>query len=117
MFGMGFMEILFIAVIAIIALGPDKLPNALVQMAKMFKKIKHGIDDAKSSLDSELHISQMKEEANSLKANLENTTMKLNSGLSDIVDETKQTKKPKRPKKSKTPKKQENIEFEKPKTK
>jgi len=33
MFGMGFTEILFIAVIAIIFLGPDKLPEAMVQIA------------------------------------------------------------------------------------
>ncbi len=108
MFGMGFMEILFIAVIAIIALGPEKLQNAIVQMVKMFKKIKHGIEDAKSSLDNELHISQMKEEASSLKANIENTTMSLNSGLDNIIEDEK----PKKIKKPKTPKKEANISFE-----
>jgi sec-independent protein translocase protein TatB len=57
MFGMGFMEILLIAIIAIIALGPDKLPTAMVQIAKFIKKLKSGLDDAKSTLDSELNIS------------------------------------------------------------
>jgi len=103
---MGFMEILFIAVIAIIALGPEKLPNALVQMAKTFKKIKHTIEDAKSSLDNELHISQMKEEASSLKANIHNTTMSLNSGMDNILNDDINKPKPK-----KKAKKQEKIDF------
>ena len=72
MFGMGFMEILLVAIIAIIALGPDKLPTAMVEIAKFLKKFKSGIDDAKSTLDSELNISDMKAEASKFKAQIEN---------------------------------------------
>ena len=71
MFGMGFMEIFLVAVVAIIALGPEKLPTAMVDLAKMFKKLKSGLDDAKSSLDEELKISDMKAEANKFKAQFE----------------------------------------------
>jgi len=73
MFGMGFMEILLVAVVAIIALGPEKLPSAMVDIAKMFKKFKGGLDEAKSSLDQELKISDMKAEANKFKAQFEET--------------------------------------------
>ncbi|PHR73877.1 MAG: twin-arginine translocase subunit TatB [Arcobacter sp.] len=72
MFGMGFMEILLVAIIAIIALGPEKLPTAMVEIAKFLKKFKSGIDDAKSTLDSELNISDMKAEASKFKAQIEN---------------------------------------------
>ena len=37
MFGMSFSEILVIAVIAVLVLGPDKLPSAMVQIAKFLK--------------------------------------------------------------------------------
>ncbi len=37
MFGMGFTEILMIAVVAILFLGPDKLPDAMVSVAKFIK--------------------------------------------------------------------------------
>lgn len=73
MFGMGFMEILLVAVVAIIALGPEKLPTAMVDIAKMFKKFKRGLDDAKSTLNEELKISEMKSEANKFKAQFEET--------------------------------------------
>jgi len=70
MFGMGFMEIFLILMVGIIALGPEKLPSAVVDIAKFFKKLKSGIDDAKSTIDSELHISQIKESAEQFKASV-----------------------------------------------
>ena len=71
MFGMGFMEIFLILVVAIIALGPEKLPNAAVEIARFFKKIKGGVEDAKATLDSELNLSELKEGAANLKSHLD----------------------------------------------
>jgi len=91
MFGMGFMEILLIAVIAIIALGPDKLPTAMVEIAKFIRKFKTGVEDAKSTLDNELNINEMKEEANKFKAQIEDAKSsvaldtKVDLGLDDIM--------------------------------
>jgi sec-independent protein translocase protein TatB len=70
MFGMGFMEIFLILVVAIIALGPEKLPTAAVDMAKFFKKIKGGIDDAKSTIDSELNLSELQDDVSTLKSQM-----------------------------------------------
>lgn len=67
MFGMGFLEIFLILVVAVIALGPEKLPNAAVDIAKMIRKLKASVDDAKSSIDSELNLSGMKSEAEKFK--------------------------------------------------
>jgi len=80
MFGMGFMEIFLIAIIAIIALGPDKLPTAMVEVAKFLKKFKSGVEDAKSTLDNELNITELKDEANKFKAQVQDTKMSLTSG-------------------------------------
>ena len=91
MFGMGFMEILIIAIIAIIALGPDKLPDAIVQIAKFIRKFKTGLEDAKSTLDNELNVSEMKAEANKFKSQIEETKAslsiesKIDLGLNDIL--------------------------------
>ena len=70
MFGMGFIEIFLILIVAVMALGPEKLPSAAVDMVKFFKKFKSGLDDAKSTLDKELNISEMKDEANKFKASI-----------------------------------------------
>lgn len=78
MFGMGFMEIFLIAIVAIVALGPEKLPTAMVEIAKFLKKFKSGLEDAKSSLDNELNITEMKAEAAKYKAQIENAKSTLN---------------------------------------
>jgi sec-independent protein translocase protein TatB len=101
MFGMGFFEIMLIAIVAIIALGPEKLPTAMVEVARFFKKFKSGIDEAKSTLDNELQISDMKEEASKFKAQIDHVKSStklenLDLGLDDILnenDDKKSTKK------------------------
>ena len=99
MFGMGFMEILLIAIVAIIALGPEKLPDAMVQIAKFIRKFKSGLEDAKSTLDTELNVSDMKDQANKFKAQLDDlktsvsNETKVDLGLNDIVKDTDNTSK------------------------
>ena len=94
MFGMGFTEILLIAIVAVITLGPEKLPDTMVQIAKMFKKIKDALSDAKTTFDNELNIAELKDEANKFKATLEETKSsvsiesKIDLGLKGILDET-----------------------------
>ena len=81
MFGMGFVEILVIVAVAIILLGPEKLPKALVDAAKFFKAVKKTMDEAKESLDKEVNLSKIKEEAlaykNSLTQGVQNLTKEM----------------------------------------
>ena len=63
MFGMGFTEIVMILIVAILFLGPDKLPEAMVQIAKFIGSVKRTIDEAKSSFEEEVHLKELKEEA------------------------------------------------------
>lgn len=85
MFGMGFMEIFLVLIVAIIALGPEKLPGALVEGAKFFKKIKGELSDAKSSIDKELNISELKDDAEKLKASVSNIQNMANVDLDEIT--------------------------------
>ena len=67
MFGMGFMEIMLILIVAVIALGPEKLPTAAVDIAKFLKKMRSSVDDAKSTIDNELTKTGLKDEASNFK--------------------------------------------------
>lgn len=91
MFGMGLGEVLIIAMVAIIFLGPDKLPSAMVQTAKTFKSIKKALTDAKSVLDEELKITELKNDANAYKEKLAKTSEELmeNSGANKASREVK----------------------------
>ena len=77
MFGMGFTEILIIAVIAILFLGPDKLPSAMVEVAKFFRNAKRTIGTVKDSLEQEMNVADIKEEALAYKKELLQTSNEL----------------------------------------
>ncbi len=77
MFGMGFSELVMIAIIAILFLGPDKLPDAMVKVARFIKSAKKAIGDAKGALDEEMKIADLKEEALSYKRQLDAATDEL----------------------------------------
>jgi len=83
MFGMGFTEILLIAVMAILFLGPDKLPSTMIEIAKFFKNVKNTIGTVKDSIEDEINVSEIKKEALAYKKELLNATEKINK-VSDI---------------------------------
>ncbi len=84
MFGMGFSEILMIAVVAILFLGPDKLPDAMVQIAKFINSFRKTINEARSTFEEELHLKELKEEAMSYRRSLEESTSDI-SGFKHAV--------------------------------
>ncbi|MDF1879712.1 Sec-independent protein translocase subunit TatB [Sulfurimonas sp. MAG313] len=94
MFGMGFMEIMIIAVIAVIFLGPDKLPEAMINIAKFFRSMKSTVADAKSSIEQEMNITELKQEALSYKEELMSASDELGrvtslANLDDTFDDVK----------------------------
>ncbi|HEB8062115.1 TPA: Sec-independent protein translocase subunit TatB [Campylobacter coli] len=95
---MSFGEIIVILIVAILVLGPDKLPEAIVQIAKVLKALKRNIDDAKSSIEKEIRINDLKEEAKKYKDEFSSTNENIRKKLSfeefddlkrDILDKTK----------------------------
>ena len=70
MFGMSLPEILVIAIVAVLFLGPDKLPSTMVQVAKFLKSLKKTVNDVKSSFDQEMKIQELKEDAKKYKESL-----------------------------------------------
>lgn len=77
MFGMGIGEILLIIIIAILFLGPDKLPDTMVQIAKFFREVKGTVSTAKATLEEEMKFSEMKESALNYKQELTNASAEL----------------------------------------
>jgi len=96
MFGMGFSEILIILIIAILFLGPDKLPSAMVDIAKFFRNVKNTVGTVKDSIEQEMNVSEIKEEALAYKKELLQASEKvskvtdissLNDGLASLGEE------------------------------
>ncbi|MDE6886370.1 MAG: Sec-independent protein translocase protein TatB [Helicobacteraceae bacterium] len=81
MLDFSFGEILVIVIIAVIFLGPDKLPQTFVNIAKFFKAVKKTINDAKETLDREIHISELKQEALEYKQKFENSANNIKESI------------------------------------
>lgn len=98
---MSFGEILVILVVAILVLGPEKLPSTIVEIAKILKAIKSNIDEAKASINKELKIAELKDEARKYKDEFSQTNENIRKKLSfeefdqlkeDILNNTKELK-------------------------
>ncbi|WP_263833110.1 Sec-independent protein translocase protein TatB [Sulfurospirillum oryzae] len=92
MFGMGIGEILVIVIVAIIFLGPEKLPEAMVKGAKFFKTLKTSINDVKSTFEQEMKIQELKEEALTYRKKLDEATTSARKVITfDELEEIKKT--------------------------
>lgn len=76
-FGLGFSEILVILIVAVIFLGPEKLPEVALSMARWFKKFRNTLSDVKQNIDREINIEELKKTTQEYKE-------KLDEGIEEI---------------------------------
>ncbi|AGL69652.1 Sec-independent protein translocase protein TatB [Helicobacter pylori] len=91
MFGMGFFEILVVLIVAIIFLGPEKFPQAVVDMVKFFRTVKKTLNDAKDTLDKEINIEEIKKETLEYQKLFENKVESLKSVKIEELEDAKIT--------------------------
>jgi sec-independent protein translocase protein TatB len=90
MFGMSLGEIMIIAIIAILFIGPEKLPDTMVKIAKFFRSFKKSVNEVKESIEQEVHLKELKEEAITYKEQLEKSVdeIKMDSSVNVMDDLT-----------------------------
>jgi len=76
MFGIGLPELLLILALALIVLGPDKLPQLARQIAEYMGKLKRASEELKSQLDIESLEKDIKQ----------GTEARSESGWSDLIN-------------------------------
>jgi sec-independent protein translocase protein TatB len=60
MFGLGFTEILIILVLALILLGPQKLPDVAKQLGRGLRDFRKATDDLKGQFEREMYAEDVK---------------------------------------------------------
>ncbi|WQV59124.1 Sec-independent protein translocase protein TatB [Helicobacter pylori] len=91
MFGMGFFEILVVLIVAIIFLGPEKFPQAVVDIVKFFRAVKKTLNDAKDTLDKEINIEEIKKETLEYQKLFENKVESLKGVKIEELEDAKVT--------------------------
>ncbi len=60
MFDIGFSELTLIAVVALIVLGPDRLPKAARTMGHLFGRLQRYVNDVKADINREMELDELK---------------------------------------------------------
>ena len=72
MFDMGFLELLLIGIIALIVLGPERLPKAARTVGLWVAKAKQGFESVKIEIDRELKVQELQQQIKEQKEKIEN---------------------------------------------
>ena len=79
MFGIDLGSFIVIMIVAIIFLGPEKLPGMIVQVVKFFRSVKNTVQEAKESIEKEIDLHELKNTALEYKEKVEKLTDNLNN--------------------------------------
>jgi len=84
MFDIGFWEILLILVLALVVIGPERLPGAARQAGFFVGKARRYIEGVRSEVESELDVSEFKRMLHNQEVQINELQQQLKSGMDDI---------------------------------
>lgn len=60
MFDIGFSELVLVAVVALIVIGPERLPKAARTMGHLFGRLQRYVNDVKSDINREMELDELR---------------------------------------------------------
>ncbi|CAM3983203.1 Sec-independent protein translocase protein TatB [Bordetella muralis] len=98
MFDVSFTELMVIGVIALIVIGPERLPKVARTVGHLLGRAQRYVNDVKSDIQREIELdelrkfkSEMDDAASSVKTSLRDTENSLRTGLNDTAREATQS--------------------------
>jgi sec-independent protein translocase protein TatB len=92
MFDVGFSEILVIAVVALIVIGPERLPKVARTMGHLFGRMQRYVNDVKADISREMELEElrklqttMQDAARSLETTVKQEVSETEKALSDVA--------------------------------
>lgn len=84
MLNIGMTELLAFGVIALLVLGPDKLPEAVRFIGKWSTKIKRTVSNIQNDLDRELRLSELREQMQTELKRIQELEAKMQAQMADL---------------------------------
>ena len=94
MFDIGFPEILIIATLTLIVMGPNRLPETIKTITLWIGRLRNFINSARSDIENEVGIDEIKKQLHNEKVmqELAKTKAELNSATQDLSSDKKDAK-------------------------
>lgn len=92
MFDIGFSELLVIAVVALVVLGPERLPKAARFAGLWVRRARNQWDSVKQELERELHADEIKRQFNDVKSSMQDTEAQLRASGEAVRREAEQVR-------------------------
>lgn len=93
MFDSGFLEMLVIGIIALLVVGPERLPGVASKAGKMIGKLKAFIANTREDIEKEIRtdemqsmLAQQKEEISELRDMMQKSTSEVSSEIDDAAN-------------------------------
>lgn len=84
MFDVGFWEILFILILALVVIGPERLPGAARKAGFFIGKARRYIEGVRSEVESELDVGEFKRMLHNQEVQINELQQQLKAGADDI---------------------------------
>ena len=84
MFDIGFSEIVVIAVVALIVLGPERLPKAARTMGHLFGRLQRYVNDVKADINREMELEELKKLQQEVKTAAQDLQQTVSSAASSV---------------------------------
>ncbi|MBC52311.1 MAG: twin-arginine translocase subunit TatB [Gammaproteobacteria bacterium] len=93
MFDIGFMELLLIGIVALLVLGPDKLPGAIRTGALWFGRAKRSFNNVKSEIEQQINADEIRRQLHneSILGDIEKAKKNANKLIEDTQSEIRST--------------------------
>ncbi|MFW1945012.1 Sec-independent protein translocase protein TatB [Acinetobacter guillouiae] len=88
MFNVGMSELFVFGIIALLVLGPEKLPEAARFAGKWYAKLMHFVNNAKQDIDRELGLSELRAQVQQEMQRMAELEQKMQSQLAELRQQT-----------------------------
>ncbi len=94
MFDIGFSELVVIAVVALIVIGPERLPKAARTMGHLFGRLQRYVSDVKADISREMELDELRKlqqqvqtAAHDFKSSVTSAAQSVQSGARNVEDQ------------------------------
>ena len=91
MFDIGFFELVVIAVVALVVIGPERLPKAARTLGHLMGRLQRYVNDVKSDINREIELDELRKlqkqvqtAASDLKSSVESAALGVETGVRDV---------------------------------